>query len=129
MSKLKYKMDLIVKKTNVWGHFYKSKGSNYFRLLKKSNILNNYPIIDHVEKYCLKHSGQKGPPKESQTFIVSYAYNYDHFIENKENEFIEHLTTINLSFHKQPCIYNDKPAYKIYVMDTDVSIQQIIDLI
>lgn len=122
-------MDLVVKKTSVWGHFYKTKGSKYFRLFKKSNILNNYPIIDHVEKYCLKPQGQKGPAKEEQTFIVSYAYNYDDFIGNKENEFIEHLTTINLSFYKQPCIYNDKPAYKIYIMDSNVTIEQIIDLI
>lgn len=122
-------MDLVVKKTSVWGHFYNSKGPEYVRLFKKSNILNNYPIIDHVEKYCLKPQGQKGPAKEGQTFIVSYAYNYDEFIENKENEFIEHLTTINLSFYKQPCIYNDKSAYKIYIMDTNVSIEQIIDLI
>ena len=122
-------MDLVVKKTSVWGDYYKTRGPKYFRLVKKSNILNNYPIIDHVEKYCLKPPGQKGPAKEEQTFIVSYAYNYDDFIGNKENEFIEHLTTINLSFYKQPCIYNDKPAYKIYIMDTDVTIEQIIDLI
>ena len=122
-------MELIVKKTSVWGHYYNSKGSNYIRLLKKSKTLNNYPIIDHVEKYCLKPRGQKGPAKESQTFIISYAYNYDHFIGNKENEFIEHLTSINLSFYKQSCIYYNKPAYKIYIMDTDVSIEQIIDIV
>jgi hypothetical protein len=49
-------------------------------------------------------------------------------IGNKENELIENLNSINLSFHKQQCIFRDKPAYKIFIMDTDVRIEDIIDI-
>ena len=123
-------MEFVIKETNVLGDYYKAKrGVNYLRLLKKSEILREYPIVDHVKIYCFKPKDQRGPAKESQTFIVSYAYLYDDFIGNKENELIEKLNDINLSFHKQQCIFRDKPAYKIFIMDTDVRIEDIINII
>lgn len=119
-------MDFVITETKIWGDFYKAKGINYLRLLEKSNILGKYPIIDHVKKYCFKPRNQKGPPKESQTFLISYAY-LDDSIINKENELIEQLNSINLSYYKQPCIFKDKPAYKIFIMDKDVRLEDIIN--
>ena len=55
-------MNYIIKKTTVWGDHYKVYGKNKLRLMKKSKI-RRYPFVD-----------QKGPAKETQTFILSYAY-------------------------------------------------------
>jgi hypothetical protein len=125
-------MDIFeIKPTTVWGDFYKARSmKNKLRLFKKAAILqNNWPIVDHFKKYCLKYKGQKGPAKESQTFIVSYPYVYDNSIGNKEKEFIETLHSINLSFYKQSCIFKGSQAYKIFIMDTDVKLENIMHLI
>tara|TARA_B100001013_G_C24545817_1_gene416582 strand:+ start:136 stop:516 length:381 start_codon:yes stop_codon:yes gene_type:complete len=122
--------NFIIKKTSVWGDHYKSRnGNNKLRLMKKLKILQCYPFINHYTKYAFKPKSQKGPAKESQTFILSYAYNYDNFIENKENEFINKLNNLNLRFYKERCMFREKDAYKILIMDTDIDLLTILQLL
>jgi hypothetical protein len=124
-------MDYVIKKTSVWGDHYKSRSIHTKRrLYEKCKLLQpGYPIIDHYTIYAYKPKSQRGPPKESQTFIVSYAYNYDHFIENRETEFIHKVESIQLRFHKEPCIFREKDAYRILIMDTDVNLNEVLRLI
>lgn len=92
--------EMIIKKTNVWGQYYNVKNvDKRLRLMKKRELINGmmgFPFIDHYTIYAYKPKNQKGPAKEEQTFILSYAYNYDSF-ENEE-DFISKLTEIGLSF-------------------------------
>ena len=78
--------DMIIKKTNVWGQFHNVKNvDKRTRLMKKQKLINGvdgFPFIDHYTIYAYKHKNQKGPAREEQTFILSYAYNYDSY----ENE-------------------------------------------
>ena len=120
----------IIKETTIWGDSYKARNSNnILRLHEKKKILQIRPFIDHYKIYAYKPIHQRGPARENQTFIVSYVYNYDNFIENRENEFIEKLLSINLKFYKEKSIYNEKDAYKILIMDTDVDLYAILQLI
>jgi len=120
----------ILKETTVWGDYYKARNpNNFLRLYEKKKILQILPFIDHYKIYAYKPIDQRGPARENQTFIISYVYNYDNFIENRENEFIEKLSSINLKFYKEKCIYNEKDAYKILIMDTDVDLNAILQLI
>lgn len=120
----------IIKETTIWGDSYKARNlNNYLRLHEKKKILQIRPFIDHYKIYAYKPIDQRGPARENQTFIVSYVYNYDNFIENRENEFIEKLSSINLKFYKEKCIYKENDAYKILIMDTDVDLNAILQLI
>jgi hypothetical protein len=120
----------IIKETTIWGDSYKARNpNNILRLYEKKKILQIRPFIDHYKIYAYKPIDQRGPAHENQTFIISYVYNYDNFIENRENEFIEKLSSINLKFYKEKCIYNEKDAYKILIMDTDVDLNAILQLI
>ena len=76
--------------------------------------------------FAYKPKNQKGPAKEYQTFIVSYVYNYDEWIGNKEIEFIEDLKKIGLRFYKETCIFRTKKAYRILIMDKDVVLNNIL---
>ena len=121
--------DYIIKQTSVWGHYYKAKSNlNRLRLMKKNKLIhsNGYPFIDHFKIYAFKPKSQKGPAKESQTFIISFAYNYDSFIGDKEIEFIDKLKDINLSFYKEKCVFSGKDAYKILIMDSDVNLNEVL---
>ena len=102
---------------------------NKIRLMKKAKILGYYPFIDHSKIYAFKYKCQKGQPKESQTFILSYTYNYDHFIKNKEAEFIIKLNNLNLSFYKESCIFREKKSYRILIMDTEVDKDYVLKLL
>lgn len=125
--------EFVVKETSVWGDSYRAKRpETVLRLKLKSGLLRLsswYPIIDHVKKYCFKPKGQKGPARESQTFIVSYAYNYDHikFIDQQETDLRAMVERIGLSWYKEPCVFRGKPAYKILIMDADVKVEDVID--
>ena len=95
---------MIIKETNVWGHYHNVRNTDkLIRLMKKDEILDNYPFIDHYKIYAYKPRNQKGPAKEEQTFIISYAYNYDSFAN--ENDFINKLNEIDLLFYKEKCLY------------------------
>ena len=119
---------MIIKKTNVWGQFHNIRNvDKRTRLIKKRQLLGQYPFIDHYTIYAYKHKNQKGPAREEQTFILSYAYNYDSF-EN-EDAFINKLNEIGLLFHKETCLYKNRDAYKIIIYENmcpiDVILQQI----
>ena len=122
--------DYIVTQISVWGHHYKAKSNlNRLRLMQKRKLIyssDGYPFIDHFKKYAFKPKSQKGPAKESQTFIISFAYNYDSFIGDKEIEFIDKLKNINLSFYKEKCVFKGKDAYKILIMDSDVNLNEVL---
>ncbi len=123
-------MNYIIKETTVWGHFYKAKNIDLYRRLKqKYELSNRYPFTDHSIVYAFKPENQRGPARENQTFIVAYPYVYDDFIGNKETEFINQLTSINLRFYKEPCIFKGKNAYKIFIMDTEVDLDLILRLV
>jgi hypothetical protein len=110
-----------IKETSVWGDVSKARNSQEVqRLMKKKSILQRYPFVDHYKLYAYKLIGQKGPAKESQTFLISYAYIYDTWIGDRENLFIDELHEIDLQFYKDICLYNGKQAYKIMIYDTDV---------
>jgi len=123
--------EMIIKKTNVWGHYYNVKNvDKRLRLMKKHELIHKmmgFPFIDHYTIYAYKPKNQKGPAKEEQTFILSYAYNYDSF-ENEE-DFISQLTEIGLSFYKEKCLYYTHDAYKIIIYEKmcpiDIILQQI----
>jgi hypothetical protein len=120
--------DMIIRKTSIWGDLYNVRNMNKRkRLTKKRQLTGEYPFIDHYTIYAYKPKNQKGPAKEEQTFILSYAYNYDSFAD--EDAFINKLTEIGLSFYKEKCLYNSHDAYKIIIYEKmlpiDVILQQI----
>ena len=88
-------------------------GYKLIRLIKKAHILNRFPFIDHYKIYAYRHKNQRGPAKEEQTFIISYAYNYDNYAD--EAQFIRELHEIGLLFFKETGLYNGSNAYKIIV--------------
>lgn len=108
---------MVIKETNIWGNYHNIRNMNErIRLMKKLQVLQRYPFIDHCKIYAYKPKTQRGPAKEDQTFIVSYAYNYDAFAD--EAKFISELNDIGLLFFKEKCLYNDKDAYKIIVCES-----------
>ena len=119
---------MIIRKTSIWGDLYNVRNMiKRMRLTKKRQLIGEYPFIDHYTIYAYKPKNQKGPAKEEQTFILSYAYNYDSFAD--EDAFINKLTEIGLSFYKEKCLYNSHDAYKIIIYEKmlpiDVILQQI----
>jgi len=123
--------DMIIKKTNVWGQFQNVKNlDNRMRLMKKHKLIigmEGYPFIDHYTIYAYKHKDQKGPAREDQTFILSYAYNYDSFAN--EDEFINKLNEIGLLFYKEKCLYMNHDAYKIIIYENMCPIYAILQQI
>ena len=122
--------DMVIKETKVWGNFYNVKNINKrIRLMKKHRLITGggHPFIDHYTIYSYKPKNQKGPAREEQTFILSYAYNYDSFAN--EDTFISKLNEIGLLFHKEKCLYKTHDAYKIFIYENmcpiDVILQQI----
>ena len=117
--------DMIIKKTTVWGNYCNFKNSEEkIRLMKKKQILEMYPFVDHYTIYAYKPKNQKGPAKEKQTFILSYAYNYDSFAN--EEDFINKLVDIELLFHKEKCLYKNHDAYKIFIYENILPIDEIL---
>jgi hypothetical protein len=117
--------DMIIKKTHVWGQFYNVRNvDKRLRLMKKQEIINCYPFVDHYTIYAYKSKSQKGPPREEQTFILSYAYN----LEN-EDVVISKLNEIGLLFHKETCLYKTHDAYKIIIYEPMCQIDPILQQI
>ncbi len=65
--------------------------------------------------------------REEQTFIISYAYNYDLFAN--ENEFINKLNEIGLLFYKEKCLYKTHDSYKIIIYENTCPIEEILNKI
>ena len=121
---------MVIKETKVWGNFYNVKNiKKRIRLMKKLELITGkgYPFIDHYKIYSYKPKNQKGPAREEQTFILSYAYNYESFAD--EDAFISKLNEIGLMFHKERYLYEKHDAYKIFIYENmcpiDVILQQI----
>ena len=122
--------DIVIKESKVWGNFNNVKNvKKRIRLMKKHKLITRegYPFIDHYTIYSYKPQNQKGPAREEQTFILSYAYNYDSFAN--EDTFISKLNEIGLLFHKEKCLYETHDAYKIFIYENmcpiDMILQQI----
>lgn len=113
----------IISNTSAWGW---SRGFNP-RMMQKLKVLQCYPFVDHYKTFALKPPNQRGPARQSQMFIVSYAYVYDEYIGTKETEFITMLESTGLRFHKEPCTFRGKNAYRIFVIDEDVELDSIIN--
>jgi len=126
-------MSYVIKKTKVWGDSWRVKSpKNKIRLMKKNKILGYYPFIDHLEDggiYAYKPINQKGPAKENQTFIISYAYNYDKWINIKEQEFINILSSIDLLFYKEKCIFRNEDSYKIIIYEKEIDLDSILNIL
>lgn len=119
--------DMIIKETTVWGDFYKAKNFGKIkRLMEKNKLITGggYPFIDHYKIYAYKPKTQKGAAREEQTFILSYAYNYDSFAN--EDTFINKLDEIGLSFHKEKCLYETQDAYKIVIYENMLPLNAIL---
>ena len=113
---------MIIKETHVWGQFHIVRNlDKRLRLMKKYEILNCYPFVDHYTIYAYKPKSQKGPAREEQTFIISYAYS----VENEEIV-ISKLNEIGLLFHKEKCIYKTHDAYKIIIYEPTCQIESIL---
>lgn len=122
--------NFIIKETTVWGDHYKAKSPTQIsRLTNKKQILQSRPFIDHYKIYAFKPAHQRGPARETQTFIVSYTYMYDNLSGNEEAEFIEKLTSIGLRFYKEQCVFNGKDSYRILIMDSDVILEEALRLL
>jgi hypothetical protein len=121
----------VLKETSVWGDAYRATSAEeVLRCGGKQQLLHtSYPFIDHHTIYALKPAGQRGPARESQTCIVSYVYVYDEYIGTREEEFLEKLATLRLRFHKEPCLFRGKEAYRILLMDTEVELQILLELL
>ncbi len=121
----------IIKETSVWGDAYRATTpEEVLRCGEKREILQtSYPFIDHHTIYEFKSANQRGNTREGQTFIASYVYVYDEFIGTREAEFIKKLNSINLRFYKEPCMFREKEAYKILIMDTEVDLYSVLQLI
>jgi len=122
--------DMIIKETKVWGQYHNIRNVyKRIRLMKKQNLIGGggYPFIDHYTIYSYKPKNQKGPAREEQTFILSYAYNYDSFAN--EDAFISKLNEIGLLFHKEKCVYKTHDAYKIFIYENMCSIDMILQQI
>jgi hypothetical protein len=121
--------NMVIKETTVWGDVYKARGSNSYRRLFNKRLIrtSSYPFVDHVKTYAYKPKGQRGPAREEQTFLLSYTYKYDAFKdEDDEAEFIAKLDDIGLSFHKEPCIFRGKDAYKTIVYEKKCALDKIL---
>ena len=117
---------MVIKETNVWGNYHNVRNlTKRIRLMKKLELITGkgYPFIDHHTIYAYKPKIQKGPAKEEQTFIFSYAYNYDSFAD--EGAFIDKLNEIGLLFHKEKCLYESHDAYKIFIYENNCPIDVI----
>ena len=119
--------DIVIKESKVWGNFNNVKNvKKRIRLMKKHKLITRegYPFIDHYTIYSYKPKNQKGPAREEQTFILSYAYNYDSFAD--EDSFICNLNEIGLLFHKEKCLYKSHDAYKIFIYENILPIDEIL---
>jgi hypothetical protein len=118
----------VLKETSVWGDAYRATtAEEVLRCGGKQELLHTfYRFLDHSTLYALKPAGQRGPARESQTCIVSYVYVYD---QEREQEFLEKLATLRLRFHKEPCLFRGKEAYRILLMDTEVDSQILLNLL
>lgn len=123
-----YMENYIIKETTVWGDQYRVRNpACILRCIQKRKIVHTYPIVDHHKVYVFKPANQRGPARESQTFIVSYVY--DDISGDNETEFISNLESIHLRFYKEPCVFRGKNAYKILIMDTDVDLHTVLGLL
>lgn len=121
-----------IQETSVWGDAYRAMTpEEVLRCGKKRELLQtaSHLFIDHYRIYALKPRGQRGPVRESQTFIVSHVYVYDEFIGTREAEFISQLSSIGLRFYKEPCLFRGKNAYTILIMDLDVDVEKVLPLL
>ena len=122
--------DMIIKETNIWGHFHNVRNfDKRVRLMKKHQLTtrDGFPFVDHYTIYAYKPKNQNGPAKEEQTFILSYAYIYDSFAN--EDAFINKLNEIDLSFYKEKCLYKNHDAYKIIIYENMCPIDLILPLL
>ena len=121
--------DMIIKETSVWGNAWKVKNPyKRLRLIKKAEILGWYPFVDHETIYSYKPKNQRGPAKEEQTFILSFACE-DAFESANVDDFISKLNEIGLLFYKEKCVYKTHNAYKIIIYENMCPINEILQKI
>ena len=121
----------VVTKSTVWGNSRTRGAFALRRLAYKQAILCKTGLaqfVDHSKVYAYKPIGQKGPAKETQTFIVAYPY-ISETLNEKEKDFIDLLDRAELRYYKEPCAFRGIPAYRILIMDTDIDLDAVLKMI
>jgi hypothetical protein len=113
--------DLILARTTTWGSTWKFRGAAPEKLYFKEKIRNHTAIIDHSSVWAIKPRNQRGPAREEQTLLLSFAYAgaYNSF---NLDEFIIRVNQHGLHFHSEPCEFRGINAYKVIIYDTDVDL-------
>ena len=119
--------DVILAKTSIWGSTVKCKQEDFNKLQFKESIRGLYPVIDHDSIWSLKPRNQRGPAREEQTLLLSFAYNYDNYYDDAT--FINDVREHGLGLYKEPCMFRGKNAYKIIIYDTAVELDVALPLI
>lgn len=120
-------MTHVVRETSVWG-----SGPSRLRNLKKREILVSCrPYIDHPRIYAYKPCRQRGRARESQTFLISFAYSrsVDDNNEDNEDDFLRLVDDSGLLVCRYRTTFRGTPAYKIVVADRDVNVLHALELL
>ena len=121
----------VVTNSTVWGNSRTRGPFAWKRLAIKQVILCKTQLtefVDHSKVYAYKPIGQKGPAKETQTFIVAYPY-ISETLNEKEKDFIDLLDRAELRYYKEQCVFRGIPAYRILIMDKDIDLAAVLKMI
>jgi hypothetical protein len=123
--------DFVVKETTVWGDAYNKRSpQEKMRCYKKQSLkASGSPFVDHARTYAFKPRSQRGPAREKQTFLVSFAYKpgVDAKTPEEETAFYDRVHAAGLQFYKEECVFRGHPAYKIILYDADVDLQTVLN--
>jgi hypothetical protein len=81
------------------------------------NLIGHAPIIDHYKMFAYKDKGQRGLPRYSQLFVVSWAYWNPDSYESAEEKVAELCMIMNLNYSSfyHPQCQNDGRLLKGYL--------------
>ncbi len=128
LNKASVMEQVVIRKTTVWGNHLNAKTfADGLRLLKKRRILHAIRLVNQKHTtYALKPARQMGPARESQTFIVSYVDACNPWVDA---EWLRNLKSINLRVYTESCVFRNRCAYKLVVMDSGVDVDSISEFV
>lgn len=118
-------MTHVVRETSVWG----SDRRLLPNLKKRKILVSCRPYIDHPRIYAYKPCHQRGRARESQTFLISFAYSRSVDNSNEEDDFLQLVNDSGLLVCRYQTIFRGIPAYKIVVADRDVNVLHALELL
>lgn len=122
-----------IRKTNAWPHklIVRRELDGDYTTIDARKIASYRPFVDHTNSdggfFAYRRKGSKGQPKFSQMFILSYAYKYDHYRDDKE--FVDFLDKSGMRMNKKPCLYRGEDAYRIIIANSDVDMEHVVELL